>query len=41
MEKNYWDPAFCGATEWELKENKDDLEFDSEHQLSKKPLGGS
>ncbi len=38
MEKNYWDPAFCGATEWELKDNKDDLEFDSEHQLSKKPL---
>ncbi len=38
MEKNYWHPAFCGATEWELKQNKNDLIFDSEHQLSKKPL---
>ena len=38
MEKNYWHPAFCGATEWELKQNKDDLIFDPEHQLSKKPL---
>ena len=25
MKKNYWHPAFCGATEWELKQNKDDL----------------
>jgi len=38
MEKKYWHPAFCGATEWELKQNKDDLMFDPEHQLSKKPI---
>ena len=38
MEKNHWHPAFCGATEWELKDNRDDLEFDPEHQLSKEPL---
>ena len=38
MDKIQWHPAFCGATEWELKENKDDLEFEPEHNLSKKPL---
>ena len=38
MNKNHWHPAFCGATEWELKKNKKDLVFDTEHQLSKEPL---
>ena len=38
MDKKQWHPAFCGATEWELKDNKDDLIFDREHNLSKKPL---
>ena len=38
MDKNHWHPAFCGATEWELKKNKKDLVFDTEHQLSKEPL---
>ncbi len=27
-----------GATEWELKENKDDLEFEPEHILNKEPI---
>ena len=31
-------PAFVGAAEWELKENKKDLNFEPEHQLSKEPL---
>ena len=38
MDKKQWHPAFCGATEWELRENKTDLEFDREYNLSKKPL---
>ena len=37
-DKIYWHPAFCGATEWELKKDKDKLIFDIEFQLSKKPL---
>ena len=37
-EKTYWHPAFFGATKWELKENKDDLFFDSEYQLSQQAL---
>jgi len=37
-DKNHWHPAFVGATEWELKKNKKDLVFESEHQLSKEPL---
>ena len=37
-ERTYWHPAFCGITEWELKLNRDDLFFDSEFQLSKKPI---
>ena len=37
-EKTYWHPAFCGITEWELKKNRDDLFFDPEFQLSKKPI---
>ena len=38
MEKSHWHPALCAATEWELKENKDLLSFEMEHQLSKEPL---
>jgi hypothetical protein len=26
-DKNYWHPAFCGATELEFRDNKGDLEF--------------
>ena len=37
-ERTYWHPAFFGATKWELKENKDDLFFDSEYQLSQQAL---
>ena len=38
MSKIQWHPAFCGATEWELKDNKNDLIFEREYNLSKKPL---
>ena len=38
MSKIQWHPAFCGATEWELKDNKKDLIFEREYNLSKKPL---
>ena len=38
LKKTYWHPAFFGATKWELKENKDDLFFDSEYQLSQQAL---
>ena len=37
-DKNHWHPAFVGATEWELKKNKKDLVFESEHYLNKEPL---
>ena len=33
-----WHPAFNGAIELELNENKDDLLFDDNHYLSKEPL---
>ena len=36
--KIQWHPAFWAATEIELRENKDDLSFHSEYNLSKKPL---
>ena len=38
MKKKYWHAAFCGATKWELKENKKDLSFESEHELSQRPI---
>ncbi len=38
MKRQHWHPAFCGATEWELKQNRDDLTFEAEHYLSKEPL---
>ncbi len=37
-ERTYWHPAFCGATEWELKLNRDDLHFDPDHTLSQTPI---
>lgn len=33
-----WHPGFYGATELELVKNKDDLEFQREYNLGKKPL---
>ena len=38
MTNHHWHPAFCGATEWELKQNRDDLTFEPEYLLSKEPL---
>jgi hypothetical protein len=37
-DKIQWHPGFCGAAELELKENRDELEFEREHNLSKEPL---
>ena len=36
--RNQWHPAFCSAVGLELWENKDDLKYEREHNLSKKPL---
>ncbi len=33
-----WHPAFCSAMELELRENKKDLIYEREHNLSKMPL---
>ena len=33
-----WHPAFCSATELELREDKENLEFVSEHPLTQAPL---
>lgn len=38
MEKNQWHPGFAAAIRMELKDNRDDLEFEEEHPLNKKPL---
>ena len=38
MDKIQWHPAFVSATEWELKDNRKDLEFDKEYSLGKAPL---
>ena len=35
MDKKHWHPGFYGAAEWELKENRDHLEFKPEYQLGK------
>ena len=32
-----WHPAFYGAAELELRENKEDLEFHQEYSLGKEP----
>ena len=34
-----WHPAFCSAMHLEFRDNKDDLVFENEHNLSTKPLG--
>lgn len=33
-----WHPAFCSAMELELRENREDLIYEREHNLSKMPL---
>ncbi len=33
-----WNAAFCAAAELELLENREELDFQREHNLSKKPL---
>lgn len=38
QKKNQWHPAFAAAMRMELKDNGDDLTFEEEHLLSKKPL---
>ena len=38
IKKRDWHSAFRGATEWELNKNKDDLFFDPEHILGKRPI---
>jgi hypothetical protein len=37
-DKNYWHPAFDGAAELEFRDNKGDLEFLREYNLSKEPI---
>lgn len=37
-EKKQWHPAFCAAMELEFREDKDVLQYEREHLLSKKPL---
>ena len=36
--KIQWHPGFCAAAEIELRQNREDLEFHREYNLSKKPL---
>ena len=38
FEKTQWHPPFCAAIKLELKANKNDLSFDSEHTLNTKPI---
>jgi hypothetical protein len=37
-DKIYWHPGFYGAAELELRENREELEFEQEHNLSKEPI---
>jgi hypothetical protein len=37
-EKIQWHPAFYAAAELELRENRDDLQFEKEYNLSKEPI---
>ncbi|MDE7205833.1 MAG: hypothetical protein K2N90_01485, partial [Lachnospiraceae bacterium] len=37
-DKIQWHPAFCSAMELELRENKKDLIYEREYNLSKMPL---
>jgi hypothetical protein len=34
----HWHPGFYGAAELELRQNKEELEFEREYNLSKEPL---
>ena len=38
MEKRAWHPAYCSATEYDLRKYKEHLTFIREYQLSKEPL---
>jgi hypothetical protein len=38
VEKIHWHPGFYGATELELKENRDNLTFEREYNLGKEPF---
>ena len=37
-DKKQWHPAFCAAIELEFREDKEVLQYEREHNLSKKPL---
>lgn len=37
-DKIQWHPAFYGAAELEFRENKKDLTFEREYNLSKEPI---
>ncbi len=37
-ERIKWHPAFYGGIELDLREYRDYLEFESEHELAKEPL---
>jgi hypothetical protein len=37
-DKIQWHPAFYAAAEWEFRENRDDLQFEREYNLSKEPI---
>lgn len=37
-DKKQWHPAFCAAIELEFREDKEALQYEREHNLSKKPL---
>lgn len=37
-DKIQWHPAFCGAAELEFRDNKEDLVFEWEYNLSKEPI---
>ena len=36
--RSKWHPAFCAAAELELRDNREDLSFNREYNLSKEPL---
>ena len=36
--RSKWHPAFCAAAELELRDNRNDLSFNREYNLSKEPL---
>ena len=38
FKKTQWHPPFCAAIKLELKANKKDLSFESEHTLNTKPI---